>query len=92
MKDVSGGDINEKMAEYRTLYDVNVPDEESVRYQAKIECALEKMLAEGGWNAFTTNFEDLTGLEQLPGLAVQNLLAKGYGFAAEGDWKPASRR
>jgi L-arabinose isomerase len=59
----------------------------SLRYAAQIELALRDFLADGGFGAFTTNFEDLGGLRQLPGLAVQRLMADGYGFGAEGDWK-----
>ncbi len=59
-------------------------------YQAKLEIALETILIAGNFKAFTTNFQDLHGLEQLPGLAVQRLMAKGYGFGAEGDWKTAA--
>jgi L-arabinose isomerase len=60
---------------------------ESLRYGAKIEGGLRAFLGEGGFGAFTTNFEDLGGLRQLPGLAVQRLMADGYGFGGEGDWK-----
>jgi L-arabinose isomerase len=60
---------------------------ESLRYAAQIELALRDFLTDGGFGAFTTNFEDLGGLRQLPGLAVQRLMADGYGFGAEGDWK-----
>src|SRR3954454_12400821 len=60
---------------------------EAVRYQARIEAALRTFLEDGGFGAFTTNFEDLGGLRQLPGLAVQRLMADGYGFGGEGDWK-----
>jgi L-arabinose isomerase len=60
---------------------------ESLRYGAKIEAGLRSFLTEGGFGAFTTNFEDLGGLRQLPGLAVQRLMAEGYGFGGEGDWK-----
>jgi L-arabinose isomerase len=59
----------------------------SLRYAAQIELALRDFLSDGGFGAFTTNFEDLGGLRQLPGLAVQRLMADGYGFGAEGDWK-----
>ena len=62
----------------------------SLRYGARIEVALRRFLAAGEFNAFTTNFEDLGGLRQLPGLAVQRLMADGYGFGAEGDWKTAA--
>jgi L-arabinose isomerase len=60
---------------------------ESLRYAARIEAGLRGFLEAGGFHAFTTNFEDLGGLRQLPGLAVQRLMADGYGFGAEGDWK-----
>src|SRR5882757_1328447 len=60
---------------------------ESLRYGARIELGLRAFLEEGGFKGFTTTFEDLHGLRQLPGLAVQRLMAEGYGFGAEGDWK-----
>lgn len=60
---------------------------ESLRYGARIELGLRAFLADGGFGAFTTNFEDLGGLRQLPGLAVQRLMADGFGFGGEGDWK-----
>jgi len=62
----------------------------SLVYSAKLEIALKAFLEGVGAKAFTTNFEDLGGLEQLPGMAVQRLSAQGYGFAAEGDWKTAA--
>ncbi|MGV9796557.1 L-arabinose isomerase [Mycobacterium sp. NPDC003449] len=61
----------------------------SLRDGAKIELGMRKFLQDGGFHAFTTNFEDLGGLRQLPGLAVQRLMADGYGFGGEGDWKTA---
>ena len=80
-------------ASTRTSYDV-VPElraggerHESLRYGARIELGLRAFLEDGGFTAFTTNFEDLGGLRQLPGLAVQRLMADGYGFGGEGDWK-----
>ncbi len=60
---------------------------EDLRYGARIEAGLRDFLDSGGFTAFTTNFQDLGGLRQLPGLAVQRLMADGYGFGAEGDWK-----
>ncbi len=57
---------------------------------AAIEIGLRRFLDEGGYRAFTTNFETLHGLKQLPGLAVQRLMAGGYGFGAEGDWKTSA--
>jgi L-arabinose isomerase len=81
--------------EYFDLYDV-VPTlrrggerHESLRYGAAIEVGLRGFLETGGFTAFTTTFEDLGTLRQLPGLAVQRLMADGYGFGAEGDWKTA---
>jgi L-arabinose isomerase len=66
---------------------VDGPRHESLRYAARIELGLRDFLDSGGFHAFTTNFEDLGGLRQLPGLAVQRLMADGYGFGGEGDWK-----
>jgi L-arabinose isomerase len=63
---------------------------ESLRYGARVELGLRAFLTEGGFRAFTTNFEDLGGLRQLPGLAVQRLMADGYGFGGEGDWKTSA--
>jgi L-arabinose isomerase len=62
---------------------------DSLRYAARIELGLRDFLTAGQFGAFTTNFEDLGGLRQLPGLAVQRLMADGYGFGGEGDWKTA---
>ncbi|EDY60535.1 MULTISPECIES: L-arabinose isomerase [Streptomyces] len=63
---------------------------DSLLYAARQEIGLRTFLTEGGFTAFTTNFEDLGGLRQLPGLAVQRLMADGYGFGGEGDWKTAA--
>ena len=62
----------------------------AVREAARIEAGMRNFLEKGNFSAFTTNFEDLHGLVQLPGLAVQRLMADGYGFGAEGDWKTAA--
>ena len=93
---VSDADAEALTAEYEKLYDV-APElrkggarHESLVYGAKIEIALRKILTDGGFTAFTSNFEDLGTLRQLPGLAVQRLMAEGYGFAGEGDWKTAA--
>jgi L-arabinose isomerase len=87
--------VDALVAQYEELYDV-VPElrqggerHESLRYAARQEIALESFLTQVGAKAFTTNFEDLGDLRQLPGIAVQRLMAKGYGFGAEGDWKTA---
>ena len=80
---------------YLASYDV-VPEllkggarHQSLRDGAAIELGLRSFLEDGGFGAFTTSFEDLGSLKQLPGLAVQRLMADGYGFGAEGDWKTA---
>ncbi|WP_423919561.1 L-arabinose isomerase [Frigoribacterium sp. 2-23] len=87
--------IDDLVAEYDELYDV-APElqaggerRQSLRDGAAIEIGLRSFLEEGGFGAFTTTFEDLGSLKQLPGLAVQRLMAEGYGFGAEGDWKTA---
>jgi L-arabinose isomerase len=62
---------------------------DALRYAARTELGLRAFLSSGPFQAFTDTFEDLSGLEQLPGIAVQRLMADGYGFGAEGDWKTA---
>jgi L-arabinose isomerase len=88
-------DVDALVAEYENLYNV-VPElrvggarHDSLRYGARIELGLRSFLEAGDFTAFTTSFEDLGALRQLPGLAVQRLMADGYGFGAEGDWKTA---
>ncbi len=88
-------DVDALVAEYLETYDV-VPElqrdgerHQSLRDGAAIELGLRSFLEDGGFGAFTTSFEDLGALRQLPGLAVQRLMAEGYGFGAEGDWKTA---
>ncbi len=88
-------DIDALVTEYADLYDVR-PElrpggerHESLQYGARLELGLRRFLEAGGFTAFTTNFEDLGGLRQLPGLACQRLMADGYGFGGEGDWKTA---
>ncbi|NLM09534.1 MAG: L-arabinose isomerase [Clostridiaceae bacterium] len=89
---VTDDEIDSLMETYRKLYDF--PSEpnanEAIREQAKIEAGMKNFLTEGGYTAFTTTFEDLHGLNQLPGLAVQHLMHEGYGFGAEGDWKTSA--
>jgi L-arabinose isomerase len=62
----------------------------ALRYAGRVELGMRDFLVDGGFGAFTTNFEDLGGLRQLPGLAVQRLMANGYGFGGEGDWKTSA--
>ena len=87
--------ISKLVAEYEYELNVAAPlrlgggRHDSLRYAAAIELALRDFTGAGGFGAFTTNFEDLGGLRQLPGLAVQRLMADGYGFGGEGDWKTA---
>ena len=90
---ISDAEVDDLVQTYADLYDI-VPEllpsgdrHESLRYGARIEAGLRTFLVDGGFGAFTTNFEDLGGLRQLPGLAVQRLMAEGYGFGGEGDWK-----
>ncbi|BBD14808.1 L-arabinose isomerase [Melissococcus plutonius] len=93
---VSEEEVNALFDEYKKLYDFDYWDydhtiwEAHVKVQARQEIGLSRFLEQGGYNAFTSNFEDLYGMQQLPGLAVQRLMEKGYGFAGEGDWKTAA--
>ena len=84
---VTDAEVDTLMAEYRAKYDIATDNLASVRYQAKEEIAMKKMLDAEGCRAFTNTFEDLYGMEQLPGLASQRLMAAGYGYGGEGDWK-----
>lgn len=87
---VSDEEIEAQLKQYEERYEYNTTQRESVRVQAKYEVGMRKFLEQGGFGAFTTTFEDLHGLRQLPGLAVQNMLRDGYGFGAEGDWKTSA--
>ncbi|HYF72226.1 MAG TPA: L-arabinose isomerase [Nocardioides sp.] len=93
---VADAEIDALCQEYADTYDVAAEllpageRHESLRYGARIELGLRAFLTEGGFTAFTSNFEDLGGLRQLPGLAVQRLMADGYGFGGEGDWKTST--
>ncbi len=93
---VTAAEIDKLVAEYDKSYAVAEPLRSNgarrpeLREAAKIELGLRAFLENGGFKAFTDTFEDLHGLEQLPGIAVQRLMAEGYGFGAEGDWKTAA--
>ncbi len=93
---VADAEVDELVAAYEEAYDVATPLQSSgerrasLRDAARIEGGLRSFLARGGFNAFTDTFEDLAGLPQLPGIAAQRLMADGFGFAAEGDWKTAA--
>jgi len=92
VNDVSGVAIKKLISEYGSEYKLTkaVANSETLREAARIELGMENFLNAGSFKAFTTTFEDLHGLRQLPGLAVQRLMSKGYGFGAEGDWKTAA--
>jgi L-arabinose isomerase len=91
--EVGDAEVEQLIEQYTDSYEI-VPElapdgdrHESLRCAARIEAGLRAFLIDGGFGAFTTNFQDLGGLRQLPGLAVQRLMADGYGFGGEGDWK-----
>lgn len=96
VEQVKEEEVDALYKEYEELYDVadnckpGAEFHENVRVQARYEVGMKRFMEEGGFKAFTTNFENLTGLAQLPGLASQRLMAAGYGFGAEGDWKQAA--
>lgn len=90
MNAVTEPEIDALMAEYNSKYDIATDNIEAVRYQAREEIAMEKMLQREGCMAFSNTFQDLYGMEQLPGLASQHLMSKGYGYGGEGDWKVAA--
>jgi L-arabinose isomerase len=96
VNEATDAEVDELIATYLDTYDVaaelrpGAGRAASLRDGARIELGLRRFLAEGGFTAFTDTFEDLHGLAQLPGLAVQRLMADGYGFGGEGDWKTAA--
>ena len=87
MDAVREAEIDELMAEYEASYDIMTDNIASIRYQAREEIAIRKMMDREGCRAFSNTFQDLYGMEQLPGLASQHLMAQGYGYGGEGDWK-----
>lgn len=84
---VTDAEVDALMEEYKAKYEIATDNIASIRYQAKEEIAMKKMLDAEGCRAFTNTFEDLYGMEQLPGLASQRLMEAGYGYGGEGDWK-----
>ncbi|MFX3632833.1 MAG: L-arabinose isomerase [Candidatus Pristimantibacillus sp.] len=96
MNDVSDAAVKQLLEEYDTTYVIaddvrkNTASWDSIAEQARIELGMKTFLEEGGFTAFTTTFEDLHGMKQLPGLAVQRLMEQGYGFGGEGDWKTSA--
>lgn len=93
---VTGKDISALCAEYEKTYAVapalrqGGARHDELRYSARLELGLGDFLEDGGYKGFTDTFEDLHGLKQLPGMATQRLMAAGYGFGGEGDWKTAA--
>lgn len=96
VNEVSHSDINALVEEYEASYILTDAvknggaKRENLLDAARLELGIERFLQQGGFQAFTTTFENLYGLKQLPGLACQRLMQKGYGFGAEGDWKTAA--
>jgi len=96
MNDVSDAAVKALLDEYSEQYEISADTRgDAVKWanigeQARIELGMKSFLEEGGFSAFTTTFEDLHGMKQLPGLAVQRLMEQGYGFGGEGDWKTSA--
>lgn len=87
MNEVTEVEIDLLMGQYQASYDIATDNIGAVRYQAREEIAIKKMMDVEGCRAFSNTFQDLYGMEQLPGLASQHLMAQGYGYGGEGDWK-----
>ena len=95
INEVTEAEIAELIEVYKQEYNVQKDllageGRESLKESARIEIGMRKFLEAGNFKGFTTNFEDLHGMKQLPGLAVQRLMGEGYGFGGEGDWKTAA--
>ncbi len=92
MNQFTDAEVARLVEEYRQSYSIAPAHDrsDSIHVAARIELGLRAFLAEGGFGAFTDTFQDLHGLAQLPGIAAQRLMADGYGFAGEGDWKTAA--
>ena len=90
MQGFSDADIDEKVAEYRQKYEFATDRLDQIRHQAHMQLGIKKILREQNADAYTNTFEDLHGLEQLAGLASQDLMFEGYGYAGEGDWKTSA--
>ncbi|HYG21502.1 MAG TPA: L-arabinose isomerase [Verrucomicrobiae bacterium] len=96
VNETSDSEVDQLIGEYESVFDAAADlrkggkRHKSIREAAKIELGLRRFLTEGGFKGFTTTFEDLHGLAQLPGLAPQRLMNDGFGFAGEGDWKTAA--
>ncbi|MCR5626171.1 MAG: L-arabinose isomerase [Lachnospiraceae bacterium] len=89
-KKVTAKEIDAKMAEYKKKYTMKTKNIDAVKEQARMEVALDKFIEKKSIGAFTDTFQDLHGLKQLPGIAAQNLMARGIGFGPEGDYKTSA--
>ena len=92
MAEFSDAEVGKLVSEYREQYTISKDNDraDSLAVAARIELGLHAFLTEGGFGGFTDTFEDLHGMGQLPGIATQRLMAKGFGFGGEGDWKTAA--
>ncbi len=90
VRGVTDAQLEQKIAEYKAAYDIKTTNLDAVREQARYEIALDQFVAAHGVGAYTDTFEDLWGMEQLPGLATQRMLGKGIGFGGEGDYKTSA--
>ncbi len=90
INNVTDDEVEALMSEYTQKYEITTDKLSSIRYQAKEEIAIKKLMDSEGCKAFSNTFEDLYGMEQLPGLASQRLMEQGYGYGGEGDWKVAA--
>ncbi len=87
MNAVTEAEVDALVKEYEASYDIATDNTAAIRYQAREEIAIKRMMDREGCKAFANTFQDLYGMEQLPGLASQHLMALGYGYGGEGDWK-----
>lgn len=87
---VTDAEVATKVKQYQSDYELKTGDLHAVQYQAKEEIAIERILRREHADAYTNTFQDLWGMEELPGIASQHLMAQGYGYGAEGDWKTAA--
>ena len=90
MSAVTENEIDALFNTYKENYDINTDNIEAIKYQAREEIAIKRMMDKEGALAFSNTFQDLYGMEQLPGLASQHLMSLGYGYGGEGDWKVAA--
>jgi L-arabinose isomerase len=87
---VTEDEVKKKVDEYKSAYELKTEDTHAVSYQAREEIAIERILKREHADAYANTFQDLWGMEELPGIASQHLMAQGYGYGAEGDWKMAA--